>query len=443
MNIKFDLGKKDGKVNDIEADELDEFDDLDADNDSSTDYVATKKNFIDEDNDKDDDDDDTDDDEDKKSSPKKSSGNSDFKLFLMKLAFIIVGIIVLLFVVLSIASGGKRYSYEKIEKIMTNAAKSYFADYPENLPKTESQIVEVETPTLANKFSQAQIKSLNEYTKKGVVCTGKVSVAKTGNDYTYTPDLNCGESYRSKTLANAIIDDSPVTTSGYGLYKLDDYYVFRGENVNNYVQLGDTIWRAVKLDTNRNVYLVTEEYSGYSSSWDDRYNTQTGYKTGINNYSTSRLKDFLDEIYNDTKKDERTFTDSDRAKLSRFDVCTGKKDANSKINNNSIECQTTEKSQILGVLTLSDFINASVDPNCTSGASISCQNYNYLVTDYKWWTSTPVANTTSHAYSITGDGTIKKSICSSYNYVRPVIKLSSRTMITGGNGTEKEPYIIK
>ena len=440
MNIKFDLGKKDGKVNDIEADELDEFDDLDADNDSSTDYVATKKNFIDEDNDKDDDDDDTDDDEDKKSSPKKSSGNSDFKLFLMKLAFIIVGIIVLLFVVLSIASGGNRYSYEKIEKIMTNAAKSYFADYPENLPKTESQIVEVETPTLVQ---AGKMKDLNEYTKKGVVCTGKVSVAKNGNDYTYTPDLNCGESYRSKTLANAIIDDSPVTTSGYGLYKLDDYYVFRGENVNNYVQLGDTIWRAVKLDTNRNIYLVTEEYSGYSSSWDDRYNTQTGYKTGINNYSTSRLKDFLDEIYNDTKKEERTFTDSDRAKLSRFDVCIGKKDANSKINNNSIECQTTEKSQILGVLTLSDFINASVDPNCTSGASISCQNYNYLVTDYKWWTSTPVANTTSHAYSITGDGTIKKSICSSYNYVRPVIKLSSRTMITGGNGTEKEPYIIK
>lgn len=440
MNIKFDLGKKDGKVNDIEADELDEFDDLDADDDSSTDYVATKKNFIDEDNDKDDDDDDTDDDEDKKSSPKKSSGNSDFKLFLMKLAFIIVGIIVLLFVVLSIASGGNRYSYEKIEKIMTNAAKSYFADYPENLPKTESQIVEVETPTLVQ---AGKMKDLNEYTKKGVVCTGKVSVAKNGNDYTYTPDLNCGESYRSKTLANAIIDDSPVTTSGYGLYKLDDYYVFRGENVNNYVQLGDTIWRAVKLDTNRNVYLVTEKYSGYSSSWDDRYNTQTGYKTGINNYSTSRLKDFLDEIYNETKKDERTFTDSDRAKLSRFDVCTGKKDANSKINNNSIECQTTEKSQILGVLTLSDFINASVDPNCTSGASISCQNYNYLVTDYKWWTSTPVANITSHAYSITGDGTIKKSICSSYNYVRPVIKLSSRTMITGGNGTEKEPYIIK
>ena len=147
MSIKFDLGKKDGKVNDIEADELDEFDDLDDDDDSSTDYVATKKNIVDEENDNDDDDDD-DEEEDKKSSSTKASGSSDFKLFLMKLAFIIVGIIVLLFVVLSIASGGKRYSYEKIEKIMTNAAKSYFADYPESLPKTESQIVEVETPTL-------------------------------------------------------------------------------------------------------------------------------------------------------------------------------------------------------------------------------------------------------------------------------------------------------
>ena len=36
MSIKFDLGKKDGKVNDIEADELDEFDDLDDDDDSSS-----------------------------------------------------------------------------------------------------------------------------------------------------------------------------------------------------------------------------------------------------------------------------------------------------------------------------------------------------------------------------------------------------------------------
>ena len=39
MNIKFDLGKKNGKVNDIKADELDEkFDDEEKDIDASDDY---------------------------------------------------------------------------------------------------------------------------------------------------------------------------------------------------------------------------------------------------------------------------------------------------------------------------------------------------------------------------------------------------------------------
>lgn len=433
MSIKFDLGKKGGKVNDIEADELDEFEDLDDEFEDAE--VEEEK-----DNDQDSDDDDDTDTKSSSKSSKKASGSSDFKLFLMKCAFIIVGIIVLLFVVLGLASGSRSYSYEKIEQIMTKAAKEYFADYPENLPKSEQQVVVVETETLVQ---AGKMKALEDYTKKGVICSGKVSVAKAGNDYTYTPDLNCGESYRSKTLSSAIIEDSPVTTSGYGLYKMDDNYVFRGENVDNYVLLGETIWRAVKLDVNKNVYLISEEYAGYSSSWDDRYNAQSNYRTGVNNYSTSRIKDFLTTIYEETKKDSRIFTDEDKTKLSTYDVCTGKKDINSKVNNNSVECQTTEKDQVLGLLTVSDYINASVDPNCTSAASVSCQNYNYLVTNYKWWTSTPVANTTSYAYSVTSDGTIKNSVCNSYNYVRPVIKLSSRTMITGGTGTEKDPYVIK
>lgn len=435
MNINFNLGKKDGKVNDIEADELDEFEeDEDYSDDENLEEKTPQPDTYEDD----------DDDEEEKT-PKKKSTNSllgeDFKGFIMKLAFIIVGIIVLLFVVLGLASlGGKKYSYEKIEEIMVNAAKSYFAEYPESLPKTELQIIEVETPTLVQ---AGKMKDLSEYTKKGVVCTGKVSVTKTSNDYIYTPDLNCGESYRSKTLSSAILEDSPVTTSGYGLYKLDNSYVFRGEKVDNYVQFGETLWRIVKLDNNKNAYLITEKYAEYSAPWDDRYNTELKYKAGINNYSSSRVKEFLEKVYDENEEDLRIFTATERAKLSSFDVCTGKRDTTSNTNNNSIECQTTEKDQKLGLLTISDYINASVDPNCVGAGSVSCQNYNYLVSKYKWWTATPVANTSAYVYAITGDGTIKKSSCIDYNYVRPVIKLSSRTMITGGDGTENNPYIIK
>ena len=427
MNIKFDLGKKNGKVNDIKADELDEkFDDEEKDADVSDDY-----------------DDEEDLDTSSTSSKKGSSSliNNDFKKFLIKLAFIIIGGIILLFVVLSLASlGGKTYSYERIEEIMTTAAESYFSDYSENLPKTELQVVEVETATLSQ---HGYMKDLSEYTKKGVSCTGKVSVTKSGNDYVYTPNLNCGESYASKTLSSAILEDSKVVTSGYGLYQMNSNYVFRGEKVNNYVQLGETLWRIVKMDSNHNMYLVINEYAGYTTSWDDRYNKNLDYGSGINNYSSSRIKEYLEEIYNEEKEGIRIFTDDDRTKLSLLDVCSAKRDATSKTNNNSIECKTTEKAQKLGLLTISDYINASIDPDCTSASSVSCQNYNYLAIKTGWWTSTAVANSTAYAYAVGSNGVIRATRCSDYNNVRPVIKLSSRIMITTGDGTENNPYVIK
>ena len=428
MNIKFDLGKKNGKVNDIKADELDEkFDDEEKDIDASDDYEEE------------DDDSDTSSTSNKKAST--SVINNELKGFLIKIAVIIIGGIILLFVVLGLASlGGKTYSYERIEEIMTTAAENYFADYPESLPKTELQVVEVETPTLVQ---NGYMKDLSEYTKKGVSCTGKVSVSKSGNDYVYTPNLNCGEDYASKTLSSAILEDSKVVTSGYGLYQMDGNYVFRGEKVNNYVQLGETLWRVVKMDSNHNMYLVTNEYAGYTTSWDDRYNKALDYGAGINNYSASRVKEYLEEIYNEEKEGLRTFTAEDKTKLSLLDVCTAKRDATSKTNNNSIECQTTEKAQKLGLLTVSDYINASIDPDCTSVSSISCQNYNYLSIKYSWWTSTAVANTSAYAYVVGSNGVIRSTRCSDYNNVRPVIKLSSRIMITNGDGTENNPYVIK
>lgn len=419
MSIKFNLGDKKGKVNDIKADELDE-------EEITEDDVESEEAEEDEDD----------------SKNKKSNSTDDFKKFIIKLVVIIVGGIVLLFIVLSIASlfTKNNVSYEKLEQIMVNAAESYFEDYPESLPKKENQIVEVETPTLVQ---SGKMKDLSEYTKKGVSCTGKVSVAKSGTDYVYTPSLDCGDSYSTKTLSSAISLNNKIVTTGYGLYELNGDLVFRGEKVNNYVSLGENIWRVVKLDGNKNVYLIKDEYAGYTSSWDDRYNSEYKYNIGINNYSSSRVKEYLDTVYNKKDKYQTIFTETDKTKLLKYDVCTGKRDKTSKINDNSIECQTTEKDQVMGLLTVSDYINASIDPNCQSATSEACQNYNYLATKYKWWTATALPNSSSEAYLISTDGTIKATRCSEYNYVRPVIKLSSRTMISSGTGTEDDPYIIK
>lgn len=417
MNLNFNQNKKNGKVNKIEADELEE--------------------EIEETNEEEDEDDNE---EESKSS--KSKGEDDFKKFIIKLALIVVGGIVLLFVVLGIASAFTKgsYSYEKIETIMTNAAKSYFADNPESLPKKENQIVEIEASTLAQ---AGKMKDLSEYTKKGVTCTGKVSVSKADEEYVYTPSLNCGDAYTDKAIATAVKEDSKVVASGYGLYKMNNGLVFRGETVNNYVQINEDLWRIVKIDSSNNVYLIKEKNIGYSASWDDRYNSEVKYNIGINNYSTSRIKEYLGELYDTTKEDLVFLSETDKTKISSYEVCTGKRTIDSTINTNELECKSTVAGQKLGLLTVSDYINASIDPNCTSPQSPSCQNYNYLTVDYRWWTATAVANSTSTAFIVDEQGRVSEAKCNAYNKIRPVIKLSSRIMVSSGKGTEKNPYIIK
>ena len=323
---------------------------------------------------------------------------------------------------------------------MTNAAKSYFADNPESLPKKETQIVEIEASTLA---LAGKMKDLSEYTKKGVTCTGKVSVSKSGEEYIYTPSLNCGDAYSDKTIAAAVKEDSKVVTSGYGLYKMNNGLVFRGEMVNNYVKINEELWRIVKIDSNNNAYLIKEEYAGYSAAWDDRYNNEVKYNIGINNYSTSRIKEYLEELYNETKEGLVFLSETDKTKLSSFEVCTGKRTLDSTNNTNELECKSTVAGQKLGLLTVSDYINASIDPNCTSPQSPACQNYNYLAVDYRWWTATAVANSSSTVFIVDEQGSVTETKCNAYNRIRPVVKLSSRIMISSGNGTEKNPYIIK
>ena len=243
---------------------------------------------------------DDDDDSYSKSGSSKDAKN-DMKSFLIKVGGIVIGGIIALLLLLWIVSlfSQKNYSYEDIETIMTNAAKSYFTENPSSLPADENQIVEIEAGTLA---ATGKMKDLSKYTGKGIVCSGKVQVTKSGADYAYTPYLNCGENYSSQTLGSAITTDSIPTTTGYGLYSMNNELVFRGEQVNNYVQMEKSLWRIVKVDSSNNIVLIKDDKAGYGSAWDDRYNETLKYNVGMNNYSTSRIREKLIEIYSNTDK---------------------------------------------------------------------------------------------------------------------------------------------
>ncbi len=368
---------------------------------------------------------------------------NELKLRLIKLAALIgvaVGVLLLLLFIISLFSK-KVYKYEEIETIMQKAAISYFKSYPDSLPTNEKQTAQISAATLA---STGKMKALSEYTKKGVVCDGKVEIIKRGSEYIYTPYLTCGDDYKTEKLSS-LIASSEVVKEGYGLYKVDDSYVYRGELVNNYVLINERLWRIVKLDSNDNTVLVLDGKYSSRVPWDNRYNSELKQNAGNNGFSASRIKESLEAIYNgDILENKKELLDSNtKAHMVDFDLCVGKRALNDSTHNNSTECSSVEKDVKIGLLTVSDYLSASIDSNCTVTNSKACQNYNYLNNRTDFWLATAQSNTSSQVYLVNTGGVVKESTASAYCNARAVIHLNSNTLVKGGTGTEKDPYIIK
>lgn len=384
------------------------------------------------------------DDDDSTSSKKSNANNAEMKKRLFMLMGIIIGVTVLLLIILWIASlfTVKNYSYEDMETIMKDAAVAYFADYPDYLPQNEGEIVEVDA---ANLVAAGKMKDLSEYRNDGVVCAGNVQVENAGGEYLYVPYLNCGEYYYSVELYNKIVADNPTTKSGDGLYSNGRNYVFRGENVNNYVKLGKSVWRIVKITSDGNVVLIHSTGVDFYQPWDDRYNEEYLYEAGINTFNVSRMKEYLEKIYTSPNKDdgEVILSAKDKARIVPYSLCVGGRTAESESKNNTEECRQKVKNVKLGLLTLSDYMYASIDPNCKNAKSKSCMNYNYLAMDDEWWLVTPDTATTATVFKVERDGIISSVNASNYSKVRPVIYLNSRVMVSGGKGTAKSPYKVK
>ena len=332
-----------------------------------------------------------------------SSKNDYLKHRMTSFMLIVVGVLCLLLLVLYLISLGsnKKYTYSDVEKILKEAAISYFADH--------------------------------------------VQVAKIDTDYVYTPYLNCGEQYSTVELYRKVLSNEKVVSSGYGLYQTNGAYVYRGEIVNNYVNFGGKMWRILKITSNNNVVLISEDGVGYPVPWDDRYSEERLYDAGINTYNASRAREYLSRVYtiDDPEDDEFFLSKKNRAKLIPYNICVGKRLLSSSSKDNSEECKDVLRNQKLGLLTLSEYLYASIDPNCKTADSLSCKNYNYLAKNYEWWLATANKENTYSVFMVGRSGAVKPQDAANYAIMRPVIFLSSGTLYKSGNGTEEKPYKIR
>lgn len=370
-----------------------------------------------------------------------SKGSDDAKKKLFKMMAIICGVLVGFLLIIYIASllMQKEYTYSDLENIMKEAAVGYFGAHSEYLPTEEGKVVQLNAESLVY---EERMKPFSEY---GVTCNGYVHVEKVGNEYVYTPYLDCGENYATVELYKKVLSDNSVVTSGYGLYSMNNAKVFRGEDVNNYVKLENSLWRIVKVNSDNTLMLIHNEGLHYNQAWDDRYNEAKLYNIGNNQYSTSRIKEYLNRIFTNPNEEdlEVILSDHDKARVTSYTLCVGKRMPTSIKNNNSEECAVTSKNTKFGLLTLSDYLNASVDPNCKNSTNKSCLNYNYLVIDSSWWLATANKENTYSAFMVNDSGAVEVANASQYNKVRPVISLSERALFDKGTGTLEDPYTIR
>ena len=355
------------------------------------------------------------------------------KIIIITGAFLGVFIFLMMFV--SCSSNGKTYTYEELEELLVEKVMRKYSDST-NLPAiNESTEVSMDSLVAVGVMS-----SLKDYTKNGESCFAKVTIYNNNGYYLYVPSINCAASYKTKTLSDTLINDSLVT-SGNGLYLVNDEYIFKGDNVKNFIKVNDRLYKIIKINKDGSVKLLTVK-SNFSSPWDNRYNIDRNSNVGINNYFynniNSRIKEKLEEVYND----ESIYTKEDKAYFIPKEFCVGKRSINESDNSGNIECSVLSPKQPLGLISLYEYFNASLDPNCNAVESESCTNYNYFDNDINsYWTSTADKDTTHKVFKILS-GSISLTNANSSTTIKPVVNINGDNVIKGGSGTEEDPYTI-
>lgn len=364
---------------------------------------------------------------------------------------VVIGLIIFLAIgfIISLVTK-KHYTYASLEDEMKNAAIAYFKDNKSKLPKNDTEIVEIDATILAN---NKYMKTLDKYIKNEK-CTGKVMVEKVNNNsYSYTPYLSCNDGkYITTKLYEKIIKNDNIVTEGFGVYYMNNEYVYRGTDIDNYVRFSDSekLWRIVKVTSNNEVVLIYNNKTKNRFPWDERYNNEKEDTTGINLYKNSTISSLLEKVYDSSINDDETLyyneeeeilTKEDRKKVVEFDSCVGTRSMNDTSRNGSSECSVLEKTKI-SLLSAYDYLNASLDANCNSTTKQDCQNYNYLASDYIYWLANGPKEDSSKVYQIVG-GYIFPKKASLKAYARVVIHLKDNVMLEKGKGTQEDPYIIR
>ncbi len=355
---------------------------------------------------------------------------------LKKIMIGVAAAFVVLLVVLFLASSCQKKvsDFSDYRELMIKAAKAHFEANEDDLPTENGK---------TNEYTLKQMIENNEvddYVKvfddESLKCEGTVVVTNNNGYYLYTSELDCGETYSTKRLKDAIIEDNLVET-GQGLHEYGNEYVYQGSNVNNYAKFDNEDYRIISIDENGDIYIVKQK-SQYYCYWDLHYNEETD-GNGLNVYyrepdKPSTLKDCLEDFYT-----YETY-DVNKAYIKTQTVCYGARNSDDTSKDGSTECSAKYENSPISLLATYEYLRASTEENCLNLTSASCLNYNWIADLPTTFLITPVAGTADRAYYKRG-GIDSTKVQNKYPILAK-FKIDGKVDYLSGNGSIEDPYVI-
>lgn len=363
------------------------------------------------------------------------------KMIIILSSVVGVVLLVVIFLVVYNLIANSNQSYSQLETTLEKAARNYYKENEALLPIEDGDIVTVDSTMLVTGEYMKPLEELNDS-----ICSGTVTVKKNGDKYLYTSYLDCGDDYKTTKLVDTVkatLDH--LTDDGTGLYLLDNEYVYRGENPNNYITFAGATWRIVKIDESNNIALTSYNNVNFKGNihWDNRYNAEKDSLVGINEYKLSRVRERLLELYGN----RTIFPEESLEKIIPKNICIGKRADSDTSKDGSVECSAVLENESISLIPAYDFMNASLDTKCVKTVSPECQNYNYLSTQgpdvsSTYWLLTATTENSFTVYRVL-NGSLQNVRGNSNAIVRPVIYLQDDVIFNGGTGTLANPYVMK
>ena len=242
---------------------------------------------------------------------------------------------------------------------------------------------------------------------------------------------------------------------------------YYGANPNNYVSFNNELWRIIGVIDGKIKIIRNEKLTPVTTDTQNGSSVTIGTSSGFywnkvqqsgknyNNWENSTLQNYLNgTYYNGIKEPYKNMISTNETfylggpTSSNYQTLTAKGYYDVERSNSVYSGNPTSTTQSIGLMYPSDYGYAA-GSSCLSTELYyydgGCKNSDYLSIGVIEWLQAPIASYSSIATSLYSSGFVYDYINVRDNSlaVRPVLYLTSTTQITGGNGSQSNPFTLE